>query len=36
MIAMSMPSGVLIYWAFSQFITAGQQLLLNRVMKKKS
>ena len=35
-IAMGMPSGVLIYWAFSQFITAGQQVLLNRVMKKTS
>ena len=36
MIAMNMPAGVLIYWAFSQFITAGQQWMLTRVMKKTS
>ena len=27
-IAMNMPSGVLLYWAISQFITAGQQALI--------
>lgn len=34
-IAMSMPSGVLIYWALSQFITAVQQYFLNLKPIKK-
>ncbi len=33
-IAMSMPCGVLLYWAVSQFVTAGQQMLLLKVSKK--
>ncbi len=35
-IAMSMPSGVLLYWASSQLITGAQQYFLNKRFAKKN